>query len=302
MIRDECEMIEVNDLADVASAQIRLKDLMDLGRILKDDIKAIEQALVQQWLLYGTAPGGAWHPEPDVTWAEAPIPQLPYNAVIHTRLGSNAGERIDEIMAHFRGRDVQFMWLVHPTASPSDLVDLLLDRGLSHAEDVIGMSLDLSTWQPVLESPDARVVYKEVNNEQTRIEFEELLVAYWELPKESQYYSVGMSEWSMGKGEQGVRWIALLDGVPVGKIYLSLDDSHSYGAIFGVFVKPEARGHGIAMWLSQMAISRARDLGLQRVVLHSSAMAHGIYTKLGFVDRCTISIYGTTSLHSSQLI
>jgi len=72
MIRDECEMIEVNDLADVASAQIRLKDLMDLGRILKDDIKAIEQALVQQWLLYGTAPGGAWHPEPDVTWAEAP--------------------------------------------------------------------------------------------------------------------------------------------------------------------------------------------------------------------------------------
>ena len=267
----------------------------------QDDIAAIEQALINQWSIYGKAPGGTWHEEPDLVWAEAPIPQLPYNAVVWCQLDDDSLPRIDQIIEHFRNRDVQFMWVVHPTATPDDLIDQLQARGLSHAEDVTGMALDLAGWSPVLEARDTPVVYQEVNDEVSRRLYEELLMTYWELPSESQFYAAGMSEWSQHTGVPGKRWIALLDGHPVGKVYLSLLGSEDTAAIFGVFVKSEARGHGIAGILSQLAIDHASKLGFKRVVLHSSAMACNLYKKLGFEERCILHLYGTTSLHSPKI-
>lgn len=268
---------------------------------IKDDIEAIEQALISQWSIYGHAPGGAWHKESDLVWAEAPISQLPYNAVVWCQIDDRSLLRIDQVIQHFRNREVQFMWIVHPTARPVDLVDHLEARGLSHAEDVTGMALDLSGWKPVLEIRDSPVVYQEVNDEESRRLYDDLLLTYWELPSESHFYAVGMSEWSQNSGVPGMRWVAILEGEPVGKVYLSLMGSEDTASIFGVFVKPQARGYGIAGILSQLAISRAKALGLKRVVLHSSAMALNIYKKLGFEERCTLQLYGTTALHSPQL-
>ena len=267
---------------------------------IDDDVAAIERALVSQWSIYGNAPGGVWHEEPDLVWAEAPISQLPYNAVVRSRLGDDSPSRIDRVIEHFRSRDVQFMWIVHPSARPADLADQLEARGLSHAEDVTGMALDLSGWTPVLEAPGTSVVYLEVLDAKGREFYDDLLLTYWELPSESQFYAVGMSAWSHDSGVPGARWVALLDGEPVGKVYLSLLGSEDTASIFGVFVKPEARGHGVAGILSQLAISRAQALGFKRVVLHSSAMALNIYRKLGFEERCRLQIYGTTSLHSAR--
>jgi len=185
---------------------------------IDDDIRAIEQALISQWSIYGNAPGGGWHKEPDLVWAEAPIPQLPYNAVVWCQIDDNPLLRIDQVIEHFRDREVQFMWIVHPTSRPADLADYLEARGLSHAEDVTGMALDVSGWEPVLEVRDSPVVYQEVNDDESRRLYEDLLLTYWELPSESKFYAVGMSEWSQHSGVPGMRWIAILNGEPVGKV------------------------------------------------------------------------------------
>jgi GNAT superfamily N-acetyltransferase len=272
-----------------------------LDQTIEQDIEAIEEAVISQWSAYGHAPGGTWHRDKDVIWAEAPIPQLPYNAVVHSKLPDDAGERIDQLIEHFRTRGVQFLWLVHPSATPTDLAKQLESRGLAHVEDVTGMALDLGQWHPVLTEPCGPVEVREVTDETTRKNYEELLLEYWELPEESQFYAVGLSEWG-SKDIPGARWVAYNEGKPVGKAYLSLESSAESTAIFGVFVSPEARGYGIAGWLSQLAIERSKQVGAKRVVLHASSMARSIYKKLGFVERCTIELYGTTSLHSPQLI
>jgi ribosomal protein S18 acetylase RimI-like enzyme len=266
------------------------------------EVEAIEEAFVAQWSIYGYAPGGFFHEAADLVWAEAPVPQLPYNAVLRTRLGADAAERIDQMVEHFRARAVQFIWLVHPTAQPVDLAEQLTARGLSLVEQATGMALDLTSWRISPQPSGEAVTYREVNDEQGMRDFEELMAAYWELPEESHAYAFGMNRWAYKLGDRGIRWVAYRDGEPVGKIYLSYLGVRSTAAIFGAFVRPTARGLGIASALTRLAIDRAAELGRKRVVLHSSEMAVNMYRRLGFMDRCVLPIYATTALHSVQLL
>ena len=98
----------------------------------------------------------------------------------------------------------------------------------------------------------------------------------------------------------GVRWVAYLDGQPVGKACLPLVGSKDTAAIFGVCVQATARGQGVVRTLNELAIELAAGLKMKRVFLHSSDKAINVYRKLWFVDRCTLSIYATRPLHGTQ--
>lgn len=274
-------------------------DSMNVSGV-SSDIAAIEEAVVAQWSIFGHAPGGTWYDEGGLAWSEAPVPTLPYNAVLRTQLGSDADERIDYLFRHFQQRPVQFLWLVNPTSEPANLAEKLAARGLSLAEDVTGMSLDLTSWQtdpPLAQGP---VEYMEVTDERGLCAFEDLMTAYWELPEQCLPYVHGISRWAHQEGIPGARWVAFLNNQPVGKVYLSLTGSTDTASIFGVYVRPQARGRGVAEALSRLAIDRAAELGRKRVVLHSSKMAVSVYRRLGFLDRCQLSVYATTSLHTIQ--
>ena len=65
----------------------------------------------------------------------------------------------------------------------------------------------------------------------------------------------------MGPNAPGVRWLAYMDGRPVGKAYLSLLGSPDTAAIFGVSVSREARGYRVATILTEHLLERAVALG-----------------------------------------
>lgn len=263
-----------------------------------EDVHAIEATFVAQWSNFGLGPGGSLHEESGLLWLEAPVPQLPYNGVLRTHLEADVDERIEQMIARFRMRGVQFMWLVFPGSEPRDLADRLLARDLGLVENSTGMSLDLSAWAPSSE-PDGAIVYREAADEQGMRDYEELIGAYWELPEESRDYVFGINRWAAGQ-ELGVRWVAYKNDRPVGKVYLSWVGLEDTAAIFGVFVDGSARGHGVATRLTELAIARAAEEGRRRVVLHSSEVAVGLYRRMGFTDRCELPVYATTSLHSLQ--
>src|SRR5690606_20888279 len=94
---------------------------------------------------FGRGPGGCVHESAEALWFETPIPVPPYNMVARFNGGDDADAAIDAIFDHFRERAVPFIWLVHPTASPSDLRERLRRRGFDEVEVLMGMAMDLSS-------------------------------------------------------------------------------------------------------------------------------------------------------------
>lgn len=94
------------------------------------------------------------------------------------------------------------------------------------------------------------------------------------------------------------------EGPPVRRRETLGEDSQSVStdtaSIFGVYVKPEARGYRVATTLMELLIDAAVESGRKRVVLHSSQMALALYLRMGFAARCSLPVYATTPLHSLQ--
>jgi GNAT superfamily N-acetyltransferase len=86
--------------------------------------------------------------------------------------------------------------------------------------------------------------------------------------------------------ESGGRlYVAELDGLTagVGGLKLLRDDA---GEIKRMFVRPEARGHGVGRAIVEQLVADARDLGCITVYLESASFmhaAHALYRSVGFV-------------------
>jgi GNAT superfamily N-acetyltransferase len=259
-------------------------------------IADIEDAFVGHWSVFGRWARGSLHDEQGILWFETPIRHLPYNGVIRTRIESDAEAAVPALVELFRSRGVDFLWLVHPSASPRNLGDLLALNGLRPVEDVTGMTLELAGWTAP-ELP-AGVEYREVLDDDLTA-FHELTVRYWELAEDdAALVAEFQREWGPGRAP-GHRYLALVDETPVGKGYLSLAAPPGVAAIYAMYVAPEARGRGVAGGLTTTLIRRAQELGCRRLVLHATEMAVGVYARAGFAEHCRLTVFATAPVWSS---
>jgi GNAT superfamily N-acetyltransferase len=264
---------------------------------LSEHTSEIEDALVGHWSHLGRWASGRLVDEGGVLRYETPIPHLPYNGVIRTAITEGDPERtIGAVVESFERRGVPFVWWEHPSCLPGDLGDHLVRHGLSAVERVAGMSLDLESW--VGSDVRADVQFVEVLAAKDMEAYEDLIVRYWELPHDSQTMVAALNQyWGPGR-VPAQRWVAYVDGRPVGKALLSLAAPEGVAAVYGMSVTPEARGRGIAGGLTTTLLNRAKELGCRRVVLHSSEMAVDVYRRVGFIDRCSMTVYATAPLWS----
>ena len=262
---------------------------------LHDDVEALEEAVVAQWANFGQGPGGSYNDDGELVWTEAPVSQLPYNAIVRTRLTRDAEERIDAMVSRFRARGVQFLWVVHPSARPANLEQLLPKHGLSLVGRETGMVLDLVSWKKPAVRPGGPIVYKEANDERGLADFEDLIARYWDLPDETRPYVDGCIRRAFEFGDRGLWLLAYKAEEPVGKAYLSLQGSDDTASIWGVYVKSTARGYGIGSRLTELALERAAELGKSRVVLGSSEMGLNVYRRIGFKETRALAVYASAS-------
>ena len=259
--------------------------------VVDERVREIEAALFEFWTRLGRWRLGRLVEHGGTLRFETPIAKLPYNGVIRSHVREDPDVTIAEVLGSFRQRHVQCMWVVHPSSEPADLPQRLASQGLSLVERVTGMSLDLDTWK----LPPARtgVRYEEVLGGEALDAYEALIATYWELPDEARPLVAELNRtWTR---EHGVhRWVAYDGAQAVGKGLLLVEGD--LASIFGMSVRPEARGKGVATGLTSTLTERARELGCRRVVLHSSEMAIGVYRRAGFEDRCEILVFGTEPL------
>ena len=86
--------------------------------------------------------------------------------------------------------------------------------------------------------------------------------------------------------QQFVALVAEDAGEPAGCVYANLA-SETFGFVFGLYVRPEARRRGIARALMRAVAEALRDEGREYVVLSVDTpndAARGLYDGLGFTD------------------
>lgn len=261
-------------------------------------IEETEAALVAHWSLLGRAPGGALRDEHGIRWYETPVPSLPYNGVVAARLpdGPDADATIARVLSRFRSRGVQHVWFVTPSVTPNDLGSRLEAQGLQPVERMTYMSFELTGWRPRPLSGAATV--EEVRDDAGLLVYNKLTAAYWELPPEQEKLVLQLQR-ALGPGRvPGHRYVAWLDGEPIGKAYLSLAGAPGVAAFYGMSVRPQARGRGIAKDLSLTLLARAQDQGCHRLVIHSSDAGRELYRRLGFVENAVFPVYASGSIWS----
>lgn len=267
-------------------------------------VAAIEAAFERHWRHFGGYPSASLHDEDGVLWFASPIPYLPYNWVIRTTIPTELEPDavIERVASTFRARAVPYMWIHRPSDRPPDLGHRLAHQGLDLVETALGMDLDLDRWVP--EPPAADVELRHVDatgaDPDGLHHYEELIRTYWSVPEDARHLIEGLNRHWSGERNPGARFVAYVDGVPVGKCFVNLEDVPAWVAIYGVAVRPEARGQGIATALMHRAIAIGREAGASRAVLHSSTMAASMYRRMGFVERCQLPVYASAALFGTH--
>jgi GNAT superfamily N-acetyltransferase len=98
--------------------------------------------------------------------------------------------------------------------------------------------------------------------------------------------------WAARHGETHTCFVAEIDGAIVGCAWLAVTPrvpasgrlDRASGDVQSVYVTPHARGRGLGAALVDAVLTRARALGLERLTVHSSGEAVGLYRRLGFAS------------------
>lgn len=260
------------------------------GYSKEEVIHQVELNLWETWANFGRGPGCTLHDEGDALWFETPIPTMPYNTVLRFQVEKDLDQRIDSLVKGYADRNVTQLWIVHPTALPTDLPQRLVEHGLQEIEIAPCMARGLDDLPEAPPVPPG-VEIREAIEESDLIELYGLAAWRWGVPQEYRLQLRKMIErFEIGERNSNTRmWLALKDGVPISKIGL-YNGSGSAG-IYGVATKPEARGLGIASILMNVAMKAAREMGHKLAVLDSSPLAEKLYLRLGFVTVAPLRLY-----------
>jgi ribosomal protein S18 acetylase RimI-like enzyme len=259
-------------------------------------LRELEANLWETWSTYGYGPGCSLHQDDDVIWYETPIPIIPYNGVIKFQVRINTDDVIKGIIDHFREKDTQFMWILHPTAEPGDLRERLLGHGMKDVEPIIGMARTLQDLEPVSPLPEG-IEIRKVESERDVNAFYQFAAWRWNVPEHYQadYESV-VSTFRIGKPDTKAHmWQAWREGQPVAKAGMYI--SSGSAGIYAVVTKPEARRLGLARSITLTALHEAYSQGSRVAVLHSTPMAEKLYQSIGFETIAEFRLFASEEVY-----
>jgi ribosomal protein S18 acetylase RimI-like enzyme len=254
-------------------------------------ISALEGNLWDMWSAFGRGTDCKLVDTAELLRFETPLPYIPYNSVMKTRLRGDVNSKIDQILAAYVERDVPLMWVVHPSVTPPDLSQRLEARGLVEAEVCPGMIAPIDG----VPSPDdsRRDLGVERLGIDARDDFFELVAWRYSLPAAAAATLLSiMRARHFGEPECPTQaWVVRRQGHVVSKVILHL--TGDVAGIYGVATRPEARGEGLAEHLTATALAFARRHGARLAILHSTPRAQPLYERLGFTAVADFRLFST---------
>lgn len=185
-----------------------------------------------------------------------------------------------EIHGHLRGRGrTGCSWEVGSHATPADLVDRLLARGLVRDEPTplaVGMVL---TAEPRALPADVEV--RRVSSSEAAFEAEKIAAVGFGMPPPPEPKP-------FDPDPNNVVYLAYVDGRPAARASASFGERGV--TLFGGATLPEARGRGAYRALVAARWRDAVERGTPVLVTQAGPMSRPILTRLGFEEVCEIHI------------
>lgn len=229
-------------------------------------------------------------------WFETTLPIIPYNGVLRFQVQKDVDERINAIVEHFKRRQAQFMWIVHPSSKPWNLQERLLDHGLKDVEPIHGMARNLADLPDVPNLPEGIEIHMVAGNQEASA-FYQFAAWRWHIPDDYQEaYAAIMDCFRFGEPDSDTfMWQAWREGKPVAKAGMHLGTSAA--GIYAVVTRPDARRLGLATALTLVALHKAREAGYELAVLHSTPMAQRVYRALGFETLADLRLFASEEVY-----
>jgi GNAT superfamily N-acetyltransferase len=259
-------------------------------------LKELEENLWETWSIWGRGPGCSLYDSDRIIWFETPLPIIPYNGVLKFQQTDRTDQEISKIIDHFNKKKAQFFWILHPTAEPADLRELLLKKGMQDVEPIFGMARTLENLEEIPKSPED-IIIKKVDLSKDASAFYQFATWRWNVPDQyqKQYESIAKTFRFGEPDSKSHMWQAWREGQPVAKAGMHI--THGSVGIYAVVTKPEARRLGLAKALTLHALHTAHNLGSKVAVLHSTPMAERLYHSIGFETIAEFRLFASEEVY-----
>lgn len=254
-----------------------------LAQLIEDNVIEYELTLSQK------IKDAASHSDSTLTWIAMGLPYDFYNGVYRSVLdGPNVDAQIDSVVAEFQNRHLPMMWHIGPSASPTNLPELLQRHGLYHVEDEPGMVIELGTMNQSIEAPH-NLGISLVDTDLDLCKW----VSVWAFDASEEVMSDLVDihrQFGIGGGNPWRYYIGSVEGKPVATSLLFFGEKAA--AVHWVVTLPEFKRRGIGAAMTVHALRDARAAGYRHAVLTASPEGVGVYRRLGFHECCTIRRFG----------
>ncbi|MBS1717364.1 MAG: GNAT family N-acetyltransferase [Armatimonadetes bacterium] len=193
----------------------------------------------------------------------------------------NAESYIEDVTARLKQSGAPAFWWVGPNTKPTNLGELLLQKGWSEPAALPAMMIDLTTM-PHPSTPEGMELRIVESQEDLEI-WQGALAAGYGLPLEvAQLF--GLLDPNVA-----LYYTAFLDDQAVATSAVFF-----HGGIAGIYcvaTVSEFRGRGLGAAVTALPLIEARKQGYRTGTLQASQMGHPVYKRLGFYDVAEVNIF-----------
>jgi GNAT superfamily N-acetyltransferase len=265
--------------------------MTDIVTDLKEATASIDANPIAYLLNFTRIPQVEFHEDKHLMWISTEVPVGLFNSVFNLDFESatDIESTISETVAHFTSRGRPCVWWVGPSAQPADFPDYLAAQGGRLIDTIAMMACSLDSL-PKQTSIASSITMECVRDRELLLTWADIYCrsrGYDQIVTKAWYQLLGGLELTPDEPLQ--HYVGCLNGSPA--VCASLFLGVGVAGLFNVTTVPDVRRQGLGRAITFFALADAQERGYRISVLGSEAMAHRLYTKVGFTDHGQLLAY-----------
>jgi N-acetylglutamate synthase-like GNAT family acetyltransferase len=249
----------------------------------------IERHLIKHWMYFKNTQESIHIDNATLKYISAP----PYNRVLYTDwLGLKKQHQeatVHQLIKHCDQEGEPLLWMIGPSTKSFDLDKALINMGLRHHENWIGMVKSLTDYT-LANSYRHDFIFKRVMNEDDLKKWVDVYVRGYGKPTDDKEAIFDRFK-QIVKSKQNEYQLYLGNYQNEPAVAGTLFFDHDIAGLYCITTAPQMRRKGLATIYLQNLLDTAKQQGASTCILHATDAGKPAYEKLGFQSVCMFQVY-----------